>query len=293
MELGARLRAFAAFVRRRSFVGAAEELCISQPAVSQHIADLEADLGVKLIARRSGALTAAGDLLANHVLRAEALLAQGAYCIRALREPEASSLSIRASGTPGTYVLPEVIARFQQAHPGVLIDFALGTAAEVVQSIRSHRAEIGVVGAFTTAPEIDVEPLIEDDIVIIGPPRLKRKRMSRDDIEHLTWITREQGSGTSALADTIVGQAGITPRTRLALPSWEAIKLAVRRGFGIAAVSRLAVEEELAAGSLTVLPVLPSKARRLFSIIRIRDAALTPNAERFLTLLRDHCAKSL
>jgi len=240
MELEARLRAFAAFVRRRSFVGAAEELRISQPAVSQHIADLEADLGVKLIARRSGALTAGGDLLASHVLRAEALLAQGAYCIRALREPEASSLSIRASGTPGTYVLPEVIARFQQAHPGVLIDFGIGTAAEVVQSIRSHSAEIGVVGAFTTAPEIQVEPLIEDDIVIIGPPRLKRKRMSRDDIEHLTWITREQGSGTSALADTIVGEVGITPRTRLALPSWEAIKLAVRRGFGIAAVSRLA-----------------------------------------------------
>lgn len=290
MELGARLRAFAAFVRRRSFVGAADELRISQPAVSQHIADLEANLGVKLIARRSGALTAAGDLLANHVLRAEALLAQGAYCIRALREPEASSLSIRASGTPGTYVLPEVIARFQQANPNVLIDFAIGTSAEVVRSIRSHNAEIGVVGAFTTAPEIEVEPLIQDDIIIIGPPRLKRRRMSRDDIERLTWITREQGSGTSALADALVGEIGITPRTRLALPSWEAIKLAVRRGFGIAAVSRLAVEEELAAGSLTALPVLPPKTRRLFSIIRIREATLTPTAERFLALLRDHCA---
>jgi DNA-binding transcriptional LysR family regulator len=292
MELEARLRAFAAFVRRRSFVGAADELRISQPAVSQHIADLEAGLGVKLIARRSGALTVAGDLLANHVLRAEALLAHGAYSIRALREPEASSLSIRASGTPGTYVLPEVIARFQQANPGVLIDFAIGTAAEVVHSIRSHSAEIGVVGAFTAAPEIEVEPLIEDDIVIIGPPRLKRKRLTRDDIEDLTWISREQGSGTSALADTLVGEVGITPKTRLALPSWEAIKLAVRRGFGIAAVSRLAVEEELANGSLTVLPILPSKARRLFSIIRIREAKLTPTAERFLALLRDHCARS-
>jgi DNA-binding transcriptional LysR family regulator len=149
-----------------------------------------------------------------------------------------------------------------------------------------------VVGAFTAAPEIEVEPLIEDDIVIIGPPRLKRKRLTRDDIEDLTWISREQGSGTSALADTLVGEVGITPKTRLALPSWEAIKLAVRRGFGIAAVSRLAVEEELANGSLTVLPILPSKARRLFSIIRIREAKLTPTAERFLALLRDHCARS-
>src|SRR3569832_756744 len=125
-----------------------------------------------------------------------------------------------------------------------------------------------------------------------SPPRLKRKRLTRDDIEDLTWISREQGSGTSALADTLVGEVGITPKTRLALPSWEAFKFAVRCGFGIAAVSRLAVEEELANGSLTVLPILPSKARRLFSIIRIREAKLTPTAERFLALLRDHCARS-
>jgi len=293
MELGARLRAFAAFVRRRSFVGAAKDLRISQPAVSQHIADLEADLGVKLIERRSGALTAAGDLFASLVVRAEALLAQCAYCVRALREPGASSLSIRASGTPGAYVLPEVVAKFQQANPGVLINFAIGTAADVVQAIRSHSAEIGVVGAFTAAPEIEVEPLIEDEIVVIGPPKLKRKRLSRDDIEDLTWISREQGSGTSALAEKLVGELGIAPKTRLALPSWEAIKFAVRRGYGVAAVSRLAVKEELAAGALTVLPILPSKARRLFSIIRIREAALTSPAERFLVLLRDHCAKSL
>jgi DNA-binding transcriptional LysR family regulator len=293
MELGARLRAFAAFVRRRSFVGAAEELRISQPAVSQHIAELEADVGIKLIERRSGELTAAGELLAKHVLRAQALLTQGAYCVRALREPGTSTLSILSSGTPGTYVLPEVLGKFQQAHPGVVVNLGLGTATQVVQAIRSHSAEIGVVGAFTTAPEIEVEPLIEDEIVVVGPPKLRRKRLSRDQIEELTWISREQGSGTRALAEALVGDIGITPKTRLALPSWEAIKLAVHRGYGIAALSRLAVKEELAAGSLVMLPILPMKARRLFSVIRTRDAALTAAAERFLTLLRKHCRESL
>jgi DNA-binding transcriptional LysR family regulator len=78
---------------------------------------------------------------------------------------------------------------------------------------------------------------------------------------------------------------------RLALPSWEAIKLAVRAGSGIAAFSRLAVTEELQAGTLVVLPVLPRAVRRTFSIIRIRDAALTPAAEQFLDMLRAHCAK--
>jgi LysR family transcriptional regulator, transcriptional activator of the cysJI operon len=290
MELGARLRAFSAFVRRRSFIGAADELRISQSAVSQHIADMERDLGVKLIERRSRALTAAGELLASHVLRAQALLAQAANCVTALREPEAGSLSIVASGTPGTYLLPEIIAKFQQLHPGVRISFGLNTAKAAVDAIRSHKAELGVVGAFVAAPEIEAEPLIEDEIVIVGPPSLARKRLSRDRVEELTWVHREEGSGTNALAQAIVGEAGIIPRHRLALPSWEAIKLAVRAGCGIAAVSRLAVIEELDTGSLAVLPILASKARRTFWTIRTRDAALTPTAERFLSMLRERCA---
>src|SRR3989442_2533544 len=138
MELGARLGAFAGFVRRGSFSGAADELHISQPAVSKHIADMERDLGVKLIERRSRALTAAGELLASHVLRAEAILAQAARGVDALREPGVGTLAILASGTPGTYLLPDVIASFQRAHPGVRVSFGLGTSEEVVNAVRSH-----------------------------------------------------------------------------------------------------------------------------------------------------------
>lgn len=292
MLLAARLRAFAGFLRRGTFSGAATELRISQPAVSRHIADLERELGAKLIERRSRMLTPAGEFVASHVLRAEAILAQAAAGVVALREPASGALSIWASGTPGTYVLPKIIARFQQAHPGIRISFGLGTAKEVVQAVRSHTAEIGIVGAFWAAPEIDAEHLIDDEIVFVGAPGLGRKRMSREAIESMTWITREEGSGTGALADAAIADLGFSPTKRLAMPSWEAIKLAVRAGYGIAAFSRLAVAEELDAGTLVVLPILPWKIRRAFSIIRIRDAAATPAAEQFLIMLRRDCAKS-
>lgn len=287
MELGARLRAFAGFVRRGSFTGAAEDLRISQPAVSKHIADMERDLGVKLIERRSRALTAAGEFLATHVLRAEAILAQAAYGVAALREPGMGTLSIRASGTPGTYLLPDVIASFQQAHPGVRINFELGTSAEVVKAVRSHRAEIGVAGGFVAAPEIEAEPLIEDEIVIVGARSFEGKRLTRDDLESLTWISREEGSATSMIADEALADVGIVPRRRLALPSWESIKRAVRRGHGIAACSRLAITEELESETLVVIPFMPWKVRRTFSVVRIRDAALTPPAQQFLFMLRE------
>lgn len=287
MELGARLRAFAGFVRRGSFTGAAEELRISQPAVSKHIADMERDLGVKLIERRSRALTAAGEYLASHVLRAEAILAQAAYGVAALREPGLGLLSIRASGTPGTYLLPDVIASFQQQHPGMRVDFELATSSEVVKAVRSHRAEIGVTGGFVAASEIEAEPLIEDEIVIVGARSFAGRQLTRDDLESLTWISREAGSATAAIADGALADLGIAPNVRLALPSWEAIKLAVRRGHGIAAFSRLAVTEELEAGTLVVIPFVPWKVRRTFSIVRIRDAALTPAAHQFLLMLRE------
>ena len=286
MELGARLRAFAGFVRRGSFTGAAEELRISQPAVSKHIADMERDLGVKLIERHSRALTLAGEFLATHVLRAEAILAQAALGVAALREPGLGNLSIIASGTPGTYLLPDVIAAFRQAHPAIRITFELGTSTEVVSAVRAHRSEIGVTGGFVAAPEIEAEPLIEDEIVIVGSRDFEGKRLTRDELEALTWISREEGSATRVVADAALADIGIVPRHRLALPAWESIKLAVRRGYGIAAFSRLALTEELDAGTLVVIPFVPWKVRRTFSIIRIRDADLTPPANQFLLMLR-------
>jgi DNA-binding transcriptional LysR family regulator len=291
MQLGARLRAFAAFVRRGSFTGAAEELRISQPAVSKHIAELERDLGLKLIERRSRALSPAGQFLASHVLRAEAILVQAARGVKALGEPNLGTLTVMASGTPGTYLLPDLVASFQQANPGIRVSFALGTSTEVVNAVRAHRAELGIAGGFVSAPEIEAEPLIEDEIVIVGSPRFKGKRLSRDQLEALTWITREEGSATSLLADRALADLGIEPHRRLALPAWESIKLAVRRGHGVAAFSRLALTEELDAGTLVVIPFVPWKVRRTFSIVRIRDAALTPAAQSFVAILRRRWGK--
>jgi DNA-binding transcriptional LysR family regulator len=286
MELTARLRAYAGFVRRGSFSGAADELRVSQPAVSKHIADLERDLGVKLIERRSRVLTAAGEFLASHVLRAEAILAQASHGLAAYRQPGQGSLSVMASGTPGTYLLPDVIAQYRQEHPSVHVAFGLGTSTEVVNAVRSHRAEIGITGGFAAVPEIDAEPLIEDEIVIVGPPSFKGRRLSRDELEASIWISREEGSATRVIADAALAELGLVPRHRLDLPSWESIKMVVRRGYGIAAFSRLALTEELEAGTLVIIPFVPWKVRRTFSIVRIRDAALTPAAQQFLLMLR-------
>jgi DNA-binding transcriptional LysR family regulator len=288
MRIEARLRAFSAFARQRSFSGAARELRISQPAVSKNIAELERELGARLIERhrRGDALTPAGEFLANHVLRAEAILAQAALGFSEFRELRSGALRIVAAGVSGTYLLPELIAQFQQAHPGIRVSLELGTSAATVEALRSHRAELGMVSGFMAAPEIEAEPLLKNDIVLVGPRRLAARRLSRDQLESLTWISREEGSAARAVVEAALADLGIVPQRRLELPSWEAIKLIVRRGYGIAACSRFAVEDEVRAGLLVVLPIRGWKVQNIMSVIRVRDAALTPGAQQFLVMLR-------
>ena len=293
MLLEARLRAFAAFARRRSFSAAAGELRISQPVVSKHIADLERALGLRLVerARRDGALTSAGEFVANHVLRAESLLVQATLGAAEIRKSGSGSLAIVASWVTGTYLLPDIIAEFKHSHPGVRISLELGTAKQAVEWVRSHRAELGFIADAVGGPEIEAEPLLENEIVIVGRPALVPKRPSREGLESLTWISREEGSATRSASERAMARLGIVPRRRLELPSYEAVLSALKRGYGVAAISRYIVAAELQAGSLTVIPVRGWNVRAVVSMLRVRDALLTPSADQFQALVRERFAE--
>jgi len=289
MKLEARLRAFAAFARQRSFSAAAAELRISQPAISKHIAELEHALGLELVERaRRGALTSAGDFLANYVLRAEALLVQAGLGAAQLRESGSGSVAVVASSLTGTYLLPEIIAEFQNSHPGVRVTLQLGPAGHAIDLLRSHRAELGFVAGPVGAPEIETEPLLEYDVVIVGKLGLAPRRPSRDSLERLTWLSREEGSATRISSDTGLARLGIVPKRRLELPSNEAVVHALKRGYGISAISRYVVAAELRAGSLAILHVRGWDVSNIVSVLRVRDAKLTPSAERFQTFVRTH-----
>jgi DNA-binding transcriptional LysR family regulator len=285
--LEARLRAFAAVARRGSFSRAAEELFITQPAVSKHVASLEAELGQLFVRRRRGtALTPAGELLADHVLRAEAILASGRRAAEAARDGHMGTLSLAASGIPGTYVLPPLLARFHEEHSTVTIDFQLSTSGGALELVRAHRAELGVIGGLVVPPELESETLIEDEIVLVGPPSLGGRRLKPRELADLAWIYREEGSATRAAVEAARWEAGLHVSRSLELPSWEAVKIAVAQGAGIAAVSRLALELELQAGILVVLDLPRWRVERMISAVYTREVPLGPAAELFLEILR-------
>jgi DNA-binding transcriptional LysR family regulator len=294
MKLEARLRAFAAFARQRSFSAAAAELRISQPAISKHIAELEAALGLKLVdrTRRDGLLTKAGDFVANHVLRAESLLVQAGLGAAQFRESGSGAVAVVASSLTGGYLLPEIIADFQHSNPNVRVTLQVATAKRAVELLRSHRAELGFIAGTVTAPEIETEPLFEYDIVIVGKPGLVPQPLSRDSLEKITWISREEGSATRTSSDAGLARLGIVPRDRLELPSNEAVIHALKRGYGVAAVSRYVIAPELRTGSLAAVRVRGWNVRNVVSVLRVRDARLTPIANLFETYVRAHLAKT-
>ena len=267
---------------------AAEELFISQPAVSKHVASLEAELGAQLVERRrrGATLTPAGELLADHVLRAESLLANGRRAVEAGRDGHLGTLSLTASGIPGTYLLPPLLARFHEDHAAIAIDFQLSTSGGALELVRAHSTELGVIGGLVVPPELADEPLVEDEVVLVGPPALGGRRLKPRELAKLTWIYREEGSATRAAVETARWEAGLHEGRMLQLPSWEAVKLAVARGAGIAAISRFALDLELDAGALVILDLPRWRVRRMISAVYTRDIPLGPAAERFLELLR-------
>jgi DNA-binding transcriptional LysR family regulator len=289
MLVEARLRAFAAVARLSSFSRAAEQLRISQPAVSKHVASLEAELGTMLVERRraGSVLTPAGSVLADYVLRAEALLANARRALAAGAEAEIGTLSLAASGIPGTYLLPTLLARFHQRYPGVELDFHLSTSGGALELVRAHRVELGVVGGMTLPHELEGEELVEDEVVLVGPRSLGDRRLGPADLQRLTWVSREEGSATRAAVEAARWEMGLGEVASLALPTWEAVKLAVAGGAGIAAISRFALEVELETGRLAVLDVPRWRLTRTISVVTAGGVPLTPPAERFLALLRE------
>jgi DNA-binding transcriptional LysR family regulator len=123
-------------------------------------------------------------------------------------------------------------------------------------------------------------------VVIVGPAPLGGREIVARDIDRQTWISREEGSATRRAVEAAMANLGLRPARRLTLPDWEMIKIAVASGAGVAAISRFAVERELADGRLALVLVRGWHVVRPLSIIRSRDVPMAPLADQLAATLR-------
>ena len=285
-----RLTVFRTVARRQHFSRAADDLDISQPAVSKHIQMLEAEWGVRLFHRLGSRveLTDAGRILADYAERVEVLTEEVQRVLAELSGLQRGYLRIGASSTPGLYLLPEMMARFQGRYPGVEVSLAISNSTDVARRMLSAEFDLGFTGMAAETSGLQVRPFAEDEIVLIVPPlhKLAQQRdLSPEAFAGITLILREAGSGTRHLAEAQLAQLGLRPRRVMELPGCEAVKRAVTAGLGIAFISRHAIALEVAHNLVCVPEITDLRiSRHLFGLTR-KDSRPTAAALAFTALV--------
>lgn len=288
-----RLHVFLIVARRLSFTGAAEELHTSQPNISKHVRQLESELGVSLFDRMGGgvAMTDAGRIVFDY---AEQLLGMVEEMRRALGELEGLErgyLRMGASSTPGIYLLPSVLAGFQKLHPGLELTFQLGNSQEIVQGILDDQIDLGFVEGYENTPGIQVQPFLEDELVLIAPadhPFARMDSIAPAELAGETFIWREAGSGTRIGMSALLDKADIQPENSLELNGCEGVKRAVTVGLGLSVVSNLSIEMELSTGILAIIRGEGLSLSRSLSIITRKDRRPSAAALAFLAHTRKY-----
>src|SRR4051794_30484060 len=238
-----RLRLLVELGRRGSISAAADACGMGQPSATKHLQTLEAAVGEKLVERngRASRLTDAGEVVASHGARVLDTLEGMQDDLRALRGAERGTLTLAASTTPGSYVLPSILQCFADAHPGVDVDVVIGSSAWVAGQVARRDVSLGLAGELELPDGVAAEPFLDDELVGIAAPgrlRMRRGRASLDDLAGETLLVRERGSSTRAVADRQLARVGYRPAKRWELDSNEAIKRSVEAGLGVGFLSR-------------------------------------------------------
>ena len=285
------LETFRRLVRLGNFTRTAEELGLTQSAVTQQMRALERQVGTPLfdLVGRRPELTDAGALL---VERSAEILDGVETLGREMREFAAARTGVLALGatvTIGSYALPQQLAAFKRLVPNVDARVTVANTTEICIAVKARRVGLALVEGSVNDDELSVVPYADDRLQLTVPSRGHRLSHRRSivlaDLRGETFVARERGSGTRKLADDTLAAAHVLIETALELPNNEGVLRAVEAGLGVAMVSELAVEREAARGTVRVVRIRDADLTRRFSIVALRSRTLSPIAERFLTFL--------
>lgn len=268
------LAIFVAVAEREHLTNAAQAIGLTPSAVSASIKTLETAYGVQLFHRvgRRIELTAAGR---NFLPEAQAILsrARGASLVLSeLGALQRGVLDVWASQTIANYWLPPLLMRFHDRWPGIALNLTVSNTKGVVQAVLDGRAEVGFVEGSVDEGALHRRVLAQDQMVIVAAadhPLAHGHSVPPDELGALTWILREEGSGTRSEFETALSALGLDPatlRVAMVLPSNEAVLSAVQSGSAATAISRAAADTLIAAGRLSILNA-PLPVRQFQSLV--------------------------
>jgi DNA-binding transcriptional LysR family regulator len=269
------LRAFAKVYERKSFSRAAEDLALSQPTISAHVATLEQAIKVSLFDRLGRCIlpTQAADILYRHCASIFTSLDRAESEIRLLTNDVSGELKLGGSTIPANYLFPELLSRFLRRYPNVRISLAEGDSLDILDLISRGELCVGVVGAKDESSELEFQALVDDSLVVLAAPSFlsgRRPPFSVESIVKMPWVVRQPGSGTRLAVEQALEKAGCPPKELnvvSVVDGTEALLRFVRCGMGISVSSRLAAREYLQRGELTVVSIPELHFERSFFVV--------------------------
>jgi DNA-binding transcriptional LysR family regulator len=291
------LVAFCAVVERRSFSQAADQLGVTQPAVSLQIRSLEQRVGQRLL-DRSGRRVEPTEAGLRLYRGAQRLLALEQQLLADLGKAEGElkgRLEIGASTGPGGGVLPVLLGEFQGLHPQVQVALTVSDTHTVVEQVARRELELGVVGVASRQRGVTFEPLYRDEVVLAVPADHKRagKSLTLEELKSEPLVLMQEGAGIRQMIDDELRELGVRLRdlnVKLELGLQESARAAVLGGFGATFISRIAIEGDLAVGTLAVARVQGLEPARDVQLARATGRAETRVAQEFIAYARERLA---
>jgi DNA-binding transcriptional LysR family regulator len=296
-----RLQVFHAVARQLSFTKAAEQLFMTQPAVTFQIKQLEEHLNTRLFERSHGriALTPAGELVFSYAEKILTLSEELETRVGELTGAISGPLLLGASTTVAEFYLPQILGEFKAMHPHVQAHMTVANSETIATRVAEHALDVGLIESPSHLNGVHTEVVCEDVLVLICSPKhklAKAKRVSAAEVAAEQFISREPGSGTRDVADQYFQQNKIAPdaiNVVMELGSPEAIKGVVETGLGVSILSRATVAKELKLGVLVAVPLDPPLIRGLSVVTpkeKFRSRLLTTFVEFAMKRMKDMAA---
>ena len=292
-----RLQVFHTVARHLSFTKAAEQLFMTQPAVTFQIKQLEEQFNARLFERSHGkiALTPAGRLVMEYAGRILGLSEEMETRVSELTGTMSGPLLLGASTTIAEFVLPRILGEFKVEHPQVHTHLTVGNSEMIETRVADHALDLGLIESPSHLPGLATEVCCEDELVLIFSPGhrfAKSSSVKPEEFAGEPYVSRELGSGTREFMDQYLRSCNVAPEDLnvvMELGSPEAIKGVVETGLGVSIVSRATVAKERALGTLAAAPLNP-RLIRTFSLVypkeKFRSKLLTTFVEFAIVRMR-------
>ncbi len=292
-----RLQVFHAVAKHLSFTKAADALFMTQPAVTFQIKQLEEHYNTRLFDRAQGriTLTPAGSMALDYAERILALSAELEARLKDISGQLGGSLLIGGSMTIGEYLLPQLIGEFKGRFPAVVPTLFIGNSEAVQDRVAERTLDLGFIEGDSHLSSLLSEVCCEDELQVVCAPSHPMAKapfaLPASLVQH-PYISREAGSGTRAVIDRYLQEAGVAPdslNTVVELGSPEALKGLVATGLGFAIMSRVIAAKELELGQLVQIPLRPPLLRN-FSVVYPKERFHSKLVSSFLQFARARLA---